>query len=649
MNVNSKKESNDKKELRWKEESRIRQEEELFLKKFEEEKDRQEGETEGEKAQEFVRKQKTSEELEALGILEPKDESKKEILSETGFQREQREIENLFDSEFEKEAKNFFQQQEEEKEFVQEELGETELSKKKKKKNSLALTKQRKEKDSLDTGEEKRGIKSLVDRANILLAPSGRKDTRDQVGINRQILKVAYLFAGVFLVLMVYIGYFVSVDSKEIITNPRNQRQDMFAKTVIRGNIESSDGEILAETKVNEDGEEERVYPFRNLYAHVVGYTVKGKYGLESSENFNLLTSNANFLEKLYHTLKNEKNRGDTVVTTLNSRLQEVAYEALGDHKGAVIAMEPSSGKILAMVSKPDFDPNSLSEDWAFINSEEEKENSRLLNRATQGIYPPGSIFKIVTALEYMRENSNFNDYHYDCESEGVFFGVPIHCYNMHRHGEQDLKESFANSCNTSFANIGTKLDKGKFHDLCESLLFNQALPVEFPYKKSRFVLNEHSEDKEVAQTAIGQGDTGITPLHSVMITSAVANGGMVMKPYLVDQIENYEGGIVRKYTGKSYGSVMSAKEATELTEMMKEVVKSGTGTKLSGKSYSVAGKTGTAEYEEGKNPHAWFTGFAPADNPEIAISVIVEDSGAGSTYAVPVAGKVLDAYFSQK
>lgn len=473
-----------------------------------------------------------------------------------------------------------------------------------------------------------------------------KRDTRDQIGINRQILKVAYLFAGVFLALMVYIGYFVSVDSKDIITNPRNQRQDMFAKSVVRGSIKSSDGEVLAQTKVDEEGNETRVYPFNNLYAHVVGYTIKGKYGLESSENFHLLTSNANFLERLYHTMMNQKNQGDTVVTTLNHKLQKVASDALGDRKGAVVALDPKSGKVLAMVSKPGFNPNTLSEDWSFINSEEESSNSRLLNRATQGLYPPGSTFKIVTALEYIKENSNYEDYSYDCEGEGVFFGVPIHCYNMHRHGEQDLKESFANSCNTSFANIGTKLNKSKFHDLCERLLFNKALPVQFPYTKSRFVFDQKSEDKQVAQTAIGQGDTGITPLHNAMITAAIANGGVLMKPYLVDHIENYEGGIVKKYTGKAYGAVMSSEEAAILTDMMKEVVENGTGTKLKGRSYTVAGKTGTAEFEEGKDAHAWFTGFAPVDNPEIVVCVLVENIGAGSTYAVPIAGEVFNAYF---
>ena len=474
-----------------------------------------------------------------------------------------------------------------------------------------------------------------------------KKDPRDQAGINRQILKVAYLFAGLFLVLMVYIGYFVGVDSKEVITNSRNQRQELFEKSVVRGNIETSDGQVVAKTEVESDGTEKRVYPYENLYAHVVGYNTKGRYGIESTENFNLLTSNVNFFERLYHTLRNEKSQGDTVVTTLDSRLQKAAYDAIGNRKGAAVVIEPSTGKILAMVSRPDFNPNTLTEDWDYINSEEQSENSRLLNRATQGLYPPGSTYKIITALEYMRENKDYENYHYLCEGESTFHDVEIECYNKHVHGEQNLAQSFANSCNTSFANIGTMLNKSKWADLNKSLLFNQALPVEFSYKGSRFEITSKSDEKEIPQTAIGQGETLMTPLHNAMITAAIANGGTLMKPYLVDRLENYAGGSVRKYTAKSYGSLMTSSEAAALTKMMKQVVEEGTASALNGKSYTVAGKTGSAEFQEGEAAHAWFTGFAPADNPEIVVCVIIENVGAGSTYAVPAAGKIFDAYFS--
>lgn len=493
-----------------------------------------------------------------------------------------------------------------------------------------------------DTSQEKE--QQSIEEKETVVKPSRSSIIRNQEKINRQILKISYLFVGLFLVLMGYIGYFVSVTSKDIVTNPRNQRQDILAERVIRGDIKSSDGEIIATTKV--DGQNEtRVYPFDRLYCHVVGYTDKGKYGLESAETFTLTSVHGNFLEQVSSTLLHKKMKADTIVTTLNHHLQEVAYEALGDKKGAVVAMEPTTGKILAMVSKPGFNPNRLKEDWDFINSEEEQANSRLLNRATQGIYPPGSTFKLLTALEFMREFPNYQDFSYDCKGTGQFFGVSIQCYNKTKHGNVDLKKAIAHSCNTAFAQIGTKINKAKMYQLCETMLFNRPLHVNFPYKKSRYILNEQSSNKDVPQTVIGQGDIGMTPLHLAMVTSAIANSGTMMKPYLVDRIQTYDGKNVSKYTGKSYGTVMTVQEANVLTDMMKETVNVGTGTKLKNSSYSVACKTGTAEYEEGKKPHSWCTAFAPADNPKIVVCIIVESSGSGSSYALPIVKQLINSY----
>ena len=165
---------------------------------------------------------------------------------------------------------------------------------------------------------------------------------------------------------------------------------------MVRGEIHSADGEVLARTDVYEGGTEVRVYPYQNIFSHVVGYDTHGKSGLESDANFSLLTSHEFFLDQMKNEFRGEKNMGDTVVTTLDAGLQVVAYNALGDRKGAVLAIEPSTGKILVMVSKPDFDPNTLSENWDALISD--GTNSSLLNRVTMGQYPPGSTFKIVTA-----------------------------------------------------------------------------------------------------------------------------------------------------------------------------------------------------------------------------------------------------------
>lgn len=189
--------------------------------------------------------------------------------------------------------------------------------------------------------------------------------------------------------MMGYFAYFQFVKSEDFINSPYNKRQDLFARKVTRGEIISADGRILAETITDTDGTETRYYPYANMFAHVVGFSTNGKSGLESIANFNLLRSHTMTLEKVVNELQGEKNIGDNVVTTLNYDLQDTAYEALGKYDGAIVVMEPSTGKILAMVSKPDYDPNNIAEDWDELTAED-SESSVLLNRATQGLYPPG-------------------------------------------------------------------------------------------------------------------------------------------------------------------------------------------------------------------------------------------------------------------
>ncbi len=465
---------------------------------------------------------------------------------------------------------------------------------------------------------------------------------------NREIMLVTYIFVGLFVLVLGYFTNFMVTQSSEVINNAYNQRQDLLAEQIVRGDILSADGKVLAHTVAEKDGTEKRVYPFDSMFAHVVGRFSKGRTGLESSENFHLLTSNNNAVSKILKELSGGKNIGDNVVTTLDSRLQKAAYEALGNYRGAVVVTEPSSGKILAMVSKPDYDPNNIDALWEDL-LEDSDNDSALINRATQGLYPPGSTFKILTALEYMKENPDYEDYTYNCEGKGKFNGVTINCYNNKVHGKEDLMESFAKSCNSSFANIGTTLNISSFHKLCETFLFNSPLPTNLVYNQSSFVLTSKSPKKEIPQTVIGQGKTQITPLHNALIAATIANGGVMMKPYVVDHIENQNGNVIKKYMPEIYKSLITPDEAQIVTTFMTEVVKDGTATALNNKKYKVAGKTGSAEYEENKPAHAWFVGFAPVEKPEIAVSIIVESVGTGSEYAVPIASKIFDTYFNNK
>ena len=247
--------------------------------------------------------------------------------------------------------------------------------------------------------------------------------------------------------MMGYISYFNVVKSKDFISSPYNRRSDTLAKRVTRGKILDKRGKVLAQTTTSADGSETREYPYGREFAHVVGYTAKGKYGLESRMNSELLSSNAFFLEKLTNEFQDKKNPGDNVVTTLDVKLQRAAYDALGDRKGAVVAMDPKTGKVLAMVSKPDFNPETVEDKWQTLNTDS---SARLLNRATQGQYPPGSTFKVVTALEYIREHGNPDDYSYVCQGQIEAGSNTIHCFGGKVHGQVSFRDSLAYSCNTS-------------------------------------------------------------------------------------------------------------------------------------------------------------------------------------------------------
>ena len=210
-----------------------------------------------------------------------------------------------------------------------------------------------------------------------------------------------------------------------------------------------------------------------------------------------------------------------------------------------------------------------------------------------------------------------------------------------------DFEKSFAKSCNSSFADIGLKLDKVQFQNTLASLMFNEELPVQMNYSKSRINVNEDTGNAEMMQTAIGQGTTGMTPIHLNMITNSIANEGTLMKPYVIDRVENSTGTVVKQFACASYKKLLTEDEAKILKELMNEVVEQGTASRLKGLYYTAAGKTGSAEYNNVKeDSHAWFTGFAPVENPEISVTIIIEGAGSGGDYAVPIAKRIFDAYF---
>lgn len=467
---------------------------------------------------------------------------------------------------------------------------------------------------------------------------------------NKNINTKLYLLIFVVLILFTgmscFLAWFNLSNQSEFFNNSYNSRQELMAEQNIRGTIFSSDGEKLAYTVEREDNTEERIYPFGELFCHVIGYNSHGKSGVEYLANYELSHSSVSLNQKVNSSILGEKYLGDNVYTTFDTNLQKVADKAMGVYQGAVIVTEVKTGRILAMVSKPGFDPGEIS--TLLKELTEDEESSVLLNRATQGLYPPGSIFKLITTLEYLREHDNdLSNYSFQCSGEFVLNNIKINCFNHKAHGYESYEDSVTNSCNSSFANIGVGLDLNAFSGTLDGLMFGEELPIDLPSSISSYDLVGDGTKEAIIQSSFGQGKTIMTPFHMNLITCAIANDGALMKPQVLTQVRANDGTVVKDYTPTVCKNLLTPEESQILTELMIQVVEVGTASKLNGLSYSVAGKTGSAEYDSSKiYSHSWFTGFAPAEEPEIAVTIILEEAGTGSAYAVPAAKRIFDAYF---
>ena len=465
---------------------------------------------------------------------------------------------------------------------------------------------------------------------------------------NKSIIVSTLIFVITFIAMAGYLIYFNLTQAESIINNSYNKRQGVLSRRTIRGSILSDDKTKLAVTNVDDDGNETRYYPYSGLFSHTIGYLNNGGYGLESLYGYYMLHSNQNFFEQIGNDLSGNRNTGDNVVTTLNVGLQKACYDALGSNRGAVIVMEPSTGKILAMVSKPDFDPNTLAANWSQITGE--GSDSVLVNRATQGLYPPGSTFKLITMLEYLREHKNdYGQYHYICDGTYELGNNTINCVRTTAHGDVDLFSSLAVSCNCSFINIGLSLDLDRYKKTAEKMLFNKELPTNLEYNKSRFVLNGESSEWDIAQTSFGQGKTVITPFHLALITCTIANNGTLMEPYLVSSVESTNGMTVKKFKEEKYDTLITEKEASLLKKGMEQVVKDSFSWLFGGVEYTLAAKSGSAQYGTEGYEHSLYASFSPADNPEIADVAVVEGGPQRNTTAAEVTKQIYDYYYSNK
>ena len=458
--------------------------------------------------------------------------------------------------------------------------------------------------------------------------------------------------------LLANLTWLQAVDNRRLAADPHNLRRLEAEYGIRRGSIFSSDGVLLAESREGKGlYKYSRYYPQGAIYSHVTGYDSPnlGRAGIEAQYNDQLLAKDE--VLPFYQRLTRTGREGRDITLTIKSSVQEAAARALGGRTGAVVAINPRTGAVLAMYSQPAFDPNRLvdlspvahqpgGEPACALAMREYSADSAapLLNRATQGLYPPGSSFKPVTAAAAIDGAGISPEKVYDCPGVVTIGGAKIHNYDDSSFGTIDMTAALAFSVNTYFAQLAAEIGGEVLVDYAERGGMNQHPPLDLPeVARSSMPQAWQSDLAEVASEGYGQGDLLVTPLQMCLYGCAVANGGVIMQPHLLQDVRQGQD-VVEKFESKEWLSMMSSGTAGRILEMMIEVVRSGTGRQAAISGYAVAGKTGTAEVQ-GKPDHTWFLGIAPARNPQVVVAVVVENSGgSGGSVAAPIARKVMEA-----
>ena len=459
--------------------------------------------------------------------------------------------------------------------------------------------------------------------------------------MSKEIKRIIIVLAGfclLFVSLIVYMSYFQIFKAKAIKNNSYNKRLWINEESILRGSIVDRNGKVLVYSEKKDDLYT-RHYEYGRLYSHVIGYSHRqyGKAGLELQYNNTLLNINENAAIDEIKNIVLPTTEGNSIKLTIDHELQTKARALLNGKKGSIVAMNPTTGEIYAMVSLPDFNVSNLNEEWKSIS---EDLNSPLLNRATQGLYAPGSTFKVITAITAI--NSGIIDEEYQCTGSTIVDGYKINDYNDKGHGLINLKGALVNSCNTYFAAKSLEIGKDKIGEVANSFMINGTIPFELSTKESQYPYKGNIKKTDIAASAIGQGKVLVTPLNMALIASGIGNGGQIMEPTLIKEIISRKDKVIKTNTAKILSQGSDGITADEIKDMMVEVVRSGTGANAKIKNVEVAGKTGTAENSSGKS-HAWFIGFAPADNPKIAVAVLLEEDGTtGGSSAAPIARDIM-------
>jgi peptidoglycan glycosyltransferase len=469
--------------------------------------------------------------------------------------------------------------------------------------------------------------------------------------VNRAILRLFGLIVVLFALLVAWTSRWTVFEQDELRANEHNNRRLLEEQRIPRGPIRARDGTLLARSVRGSAGTYSRRYPQGDLFAHTVGYSFLsvGRFALEQEYNEDL-TGEERGVQSIVDQLAGRERRGREVRTTLDLRAQRTALRALAGRAGSVVALEPQTGRIRVMASSPSFDPNRLrrARDLSAIP------DGSALNRATLGQYPPGSTFKVVTAVAAIDSGKYTKESQVDGSSPKTISGTPLSNFGNQQFGSIPLTTALTKSVNTVWAQVGVDLGRETMQEYMERFGFYERAPVDLPEEErgrsgvqvrgQQGFVEVTDSAVDLGRVAIGQGGLLATPLQMANVAAAVANNGTLMRPRLVDRIVDREGRTVEEFEPETESEVMKASTAREVGDMMADVVAEGTGTAAALQGVSVAGKTGTAERDIARGINTpWFIGFAPRERPRIAIAVALEsERGQGGTLAAPVAREVL-------
>lgn len=478
--------------------------------------------------------------------------------------------------------------------------------------------------------------------------------------MNTPLRRVATVMLAMFVVLMGAATSVQYVQAEDLNTDPRNVRTLYREFGNARGPIVVAGDAIAESVQVDDPYGYQRRYTDAELYSTVTGFysIVNGSSELERAANDQLTgRSDQLFFSRLRDLITGRKPEGAAVETTLLPAAQEAALEGLGDQQGAVVAIEPSTGRILTLVSTPGFDPNDLaSHDMAEASAAYTElagaDGNPLRSNATHETYPPGSTFKLVTAAAALESGTYDEDATLAAPNRLTLPQTSATIGNFGGGGcgadPISLKDALRVSCNTAFAQLGMDLGADALREQAERFGFGQDLTIPMSVADSRFPAAPNQP--QTAQSAIGQFDVAATPLQMAMVSAAIANDGRLMTPYVVERVRAADLSVVSQTEPSLMSTAVSPGTAQQLTDMMIGVVQDGSGTSAQISGVQVAGKTGTAQTSSDAAPHAWFTAFAPADDPQVAVAVIVEHGGAmgseatGGRVAAPIARAVIQA-----